>query len=121
MEYEFTTGPPITETEALAAVEEMGLHGLAFDIDLSEDEELHWHEFASVSWVISGEGRFCGEDGVVVDASAGCRLQAPAGWLHRNLAGPPYRVVLGSDLPGDRWTMPINKEPAERPADLSSG
>jgi hypothetical protein len=46
-------------------------------------------------------------------------LQAPAGWLHRNLAGPAYRVVLGSDLPGDQWTMPINKDPAERPASLA--
>jgi hypothetical protein len=119
MEYEFTTGTPITEADALAKVEEMGWNGLAFDVDLAEDEELHWHEFASVAWVIAGEGRFAGEDGVVIDASPGCRLQAPAGWLHRNLAGPSYRIVLGSELPGEQWTQPINKDPAERPATLA--
>ncbi len=119
MNYEFTTCTPISEAEALAKVGEMGFHGLAFDVNLSEDEELHWHEFAAVTWVISGEGRFCSEDGVVVDVRPGCRLQAPAGWLHRNLGGPAYRVVLGSDLPGDQWTTPINKAPAERPASLA--
>jgi hypothetical protein len=119
MKYEFTNGAPISEAEALAEVEKMGLHGLAFDVDLSEDEELHWHEFAAVTWVISGEGRFAADDGVVVDVRPGCRLQAPAGWLHRNLAGPAYRVVLGSDLPGDQWTLPINKDPAERSTDLA--
>ncbi len=119
LKYEFTTAPPIPEADALAKAEEMGLHPLAFDVDLSEDEELHWHEFAAVVWVISGEGRFTGEDGVVMDVRPGCRLQAPAGWLHRNLAGPAYRVVLGSDLPGDQWTTPINKDPAERPASLA--
>ena len=39
--------------------------------------------------------------------------------LHRNLAGPPYRVVLGTNLPGDQWTAPINKDPTERPASLA--
>ena len=55
----------------------------------------------------------------MTDVSPGCRLEAPAGWLHRNLAGPPYRVVLGTNLPGDQWTAPINKDPAERPACLA--
>lgn len=119
MEYVCATGPAITEAEALAEVERMGFHGLAFDQDASEDEPLHWHEFDSVSWVIEGEGRFCGEDGVVVDVGPGCRLQAPAGWLHRNLAGPRYRVVLGTNLPGDQWTTPIDKDPADRPAGLA--
>ncbi len=45
MEYEFTTGAPITEEEALAQVAAMGLHGLAFDDVHDEDETLHWHEF----------------------------------------------------------------------------
>jgi hypothetical protein len=120
MEYEFTTGNPISEDEALAKVEEMGLHGLAFDVDRSEGEELHWHEFSAVSWVISGAGSFCGEDGVIIETSPGCRLQAPAGWLHREMAGAKYRLVLGTDLPGEQWTMPIDKVPADRPANLAN-
>ena len=96
MDYLFETGTPITEGEALAKLAELGLHSLAFDLDLHQDEPLHWHEFDSVSFVISGTGSFADEHGDVTDVGPGCRLEAPAGWLHRNLAGPPYRVVLGA-------------------------
>ncbi len=119
MEYKFTTGAPITEEEALAEVAELGLHGLAFDVDEADDEKLHWHEFDSVSWVISGTGSFADEHGNVTEVAPGCRLEAPAGWLHRALAGQSYRIVLGTNIPGDQWTAPINKDPAQRPASLA--
>ncbi len=119
MDYLFETGAPITEEEALAQVADLGFHGLAFDQDLQEDEPLHWHEFDSVTFVISGTGSFADEHGNVTHVAPGCRLEAPAGWLHRNLGGPAYRVVLGTSLPGDQWTAPINKLPAERPASLA--
>jgi len=83
------------------------------------DEPLHWHEFDSVSWVIEGTGAFADEHGNVTHVSPGCRLDAPAGWLHRNLAGGPFRIVLGTNLPGSSWTMPIDKDPADRPAHLA--
>jgi len=119
MEYAFQTGTPITEEAALAEVAERGFHGLAFDLDVSEDEVLHWHEWDSLTFVISGTGSFADEQGRVTNVGPGCRLEAPAGWLHRNLGGPPYRVVLGTNLPGDQWTAPINKDPKERPASLA--
>lgn len=120
MEYEFTIGEPITEQEALDLVAAMGWHGLAFDDVHDEDETLHWHEFAAVTWVISGTGSFADEHGNVTDIGPGCHAKAPAGWLHRTLAGTDVRVVLGTDLPYDAWTHPIDKDPAERPAALSS-
>ena len=119
MAYEFTTGEPITEGEALEQVAAMGLHGLAFDDAHDQDEDLHWHEFAAVTWVISGTGAFADEHGDVTQVQPGCRLRAPAGWLHRTLAGTRTRLVIGTDLPGETWTHPINKDPAERPASLS--
>ena len=119
MDYLFETLAPITEEAALAQVAELGLHGLAFDEDLEENESLHWHEFDSVSFVISGTGSFADEHGKVTNVIPGCRLEAPAGWLHRNLAGPAYRIVIGTNLPGNQWTAPINKDPAERPASLA--
>lgn len=119
MDYRFETGSPITEDEALAQVAALGFHGLAFDQHLQEDESLHWHEFDSVSFVISGTGSFADAHGNVTRVSPGCRLQAPAGWLHRSLAGPPYRVVIGTSLPGHLWTAPLNKDPADRPAHLA--
>jgi hypothetical protein len=119
MDYLFQRGTPISEAAALAQIADLGLHGLAFDQDLQEDEPLHWHEFDSVSFVISGTGSFADEAGTVTEVSPGCRLEAPAGWLHRNLGGPAYRIVLGTSIPGDQWTAPINKDPADRPASLT--
>ncbi len=120
MEYEFSVGAPITEEEALAQVAAMGFHGLAFDDVHDEDETLHWHEFEAVTWVISGSGSFADEHGNVTQVEPGCHLRAPAGWLHRSLAGTRTRVVLGTNLPYAEWTMPIDKDPAERPAELSA-
>jgi len=119
MEYKFSQDTPITEEEALALAAEMGLSSLAFDINLDEDELVHWHEFSAVTWVIEGTGAFLDGDGNVTEVKPGCRLDAPAGWLHANLAGPSYRVVLATDIPGEQWTSPINKDPAERPEHLS--
>ncbi len=113
MEYVFTQGDPITEADALAQAEAMGFHALAFDIAVTEDEPLHWHEFESVTWVIEGTGAFLDEHGARTEVAPGCRLQAPAGYLHRNLAGPPVRVVLATNLPYSEWTMPIDKDPAD--------
>lgn len=120
MKYEFTTGEPITEAEALEKVEAMGFHGLAFDDAHDEDETLHWHEFDAVTWVISGSGSFADEHGNVTQIQPGCHVTAPAGWLHRTLAGSNARIVLGTNLPYGEWTMPIDKDPAERPAELST-
>ena len=119
MDYEFTQGEPISEQEALDQVAAMGFHGLAFDDVHDEDEVLHWHEFESVAFVISGTGSFADEHGNVTHTQPGCRLQAPAGWLHRTLAGTAVRIVLGTNLPYSEWTMPIDKEPADRPVELA--
>jgi hypothetical protein len=119
MDYRFAQSSPISEEDALAQVADLGYHALAFDVVNDEDEPLHWHEFDSVSWVIAGTGAFSDADGNVTQVQPGCRLDAPAGWLHRNLAGPPTRLVLGTSLPGDQWTAPIDKDPADRPAELA--
>lgn len=119
MDYRFSQGDPISEEDALAQGVDMGLHGLAFDLIVDEDEPLHWHEFDAVAWVISGTGAFCDGEGKVTELSPGCRLDAPAGWLHRNLAGPTVRLVLCTNLPGEQWTMPIDKDPADRPEHLA--
>ena len=119
MDYEFTTGTPITEQDALEQVAAMGLHGLAFDDVHEVDETLHWREFEGVTWVISGTGSFADESGSVTLVEPGCRLRAPAGWLHRTLAGTQTRLVIGTNLPGEVWTSPIDKDPADRPAALS--
>jgi hypothetical protein len=117
VEYRFSQDPPISEDEALAEAASLGFHAIAYDYT-DVDEPLHWHEFDSVTWIIEGSGEFADEHGEVTEFTAGCRLQAPAGWLHRNLAGGTGRVVVSTNLPGEQWTTPINKDPADRPAHL---
>ncbi len=112
MEYTFTYGEPITEAEALAEAAASGLHAFAFDLVVEQDEPLHWHEFEAMTWVIAGTGAFRDGAGTLTEVRPGCRAQAPAGWLHQNLAGPPVRVVLATNLPYEQWTMPIDKDPA---------
>ncbi len=119
MEYTITRGEPITEEDALAQAAAMGFHGLAFDLVVDEDEPLHWHEFDSVTWVIAGTGAARTGDDELIEIGPGCRIDAPAGFLHRNLAGPPVRVVLATNLPYRAWSQPIDKDPADRPAHLA--
>ena len=120
MEYQFTQGPPISEADALAEAAALGFHAFAFDSVTEVDEVLHWHEFEAVTWVIDGVGSFADEHGNITQTSPGCRVQAPAGWLHRALAGTSNRLVLCTNLPGKEWTAPIDKDPADRPAHLVS-
>lgn len=117
MEYRFSQDEPITEAEAVAAAEAMGFHSLAYDF-VDVDEPLHWHEFDSATWLIEGSASFADEHGQVTHAVPGCRVQAPAGWLHRAIAGGAGRIVIATNLPGSEWSAPINKDPADRPAHL---
>ena len=113
MEFTFTQGDPLTEEEALAEAEKMGLHALAIDIESSEDNELHWHEFGATLWLIEGAASLADEHGTIYEAKPGCRITAPAGWLHRALASPTHRLVVGADIPFEDWTAPLNKPPAD--------
>ena len=96
MEFEFTRGDPIIEQEALAEAEKMGLHAVAYDTEHTEDTEVHWHEFNVNIWLISGEANFATPDGTVYEAKPGCRLTAPAGWLHQELVSSTHRLVVGT-------------------------
>lgn len=117
--YRCTQGPPLSEADALAQAAEMGWPAIAFDAVVEQDEPLHWHEFAAVTWVIDGTGAVEDGEGNLIPLGPGCRIDAQAGVLHRNLAGPPVRVVLATDIPYAQWTMPIDKDPADRPEHLS--
>jgi gentisate 1,2-dioxygenase len=119
MDYKISLGSPITEADALAQAAAMGLHAFAFDVLVTEDEALHWHEFNSVTWVIDGIGAAERSDGERVHLTPGVRIDAPAGLLHRTLAGPPVRVVIATDIPYEQWTKPLNKTPADRPEHLA--
>ncbi|MEY4269852.1 MAG: hypothetical protein RLZZ58_1068 [Pseudomonadota bacterium] len=109
--YELTEGYFTSEAEAFAEIEAMGWHAYAQDRVMTNDEELHWHDFEAVTFVVSGMLRVADEQGVVIEAGPGTRAQTGAGYLHRELAGAPHRLVFGFPIDPSEFTMPLNKPP----------
>ena len=90
----------------------MGWNPLVRDIVLTEDEPLHWHDFESVIFIVSGSIRFADAHGAVTEVQAGSWFRGLQNFLHRELAGSNYRVVFGFKNKRSEFTMPINKDPA---------
>ncbi|MFN8018404.1 MAG: hypothetical protein U0P45_09800 [Acidimicrobiales bacterium] len=103
-----------TEAEAYAEIEARGWYPITLEFDV-EDEELHWHDFSSVIYVLSGCLRAESADGHRVEVPAGARIEAPARLLHREV-GSRHRSVVGLDVPVEALTAPINKPAADLPA-----
>jgi mannose-6-phosphate isomerase-like protein (cupin superfamily) len=112
MGYTITRDHFTTEKEALAEIEGIGWHSIARDIARAENEEWHWHDFDAVAFVVSGTARVEYEDGVVVEAGAGCCGRQTAGTMHRELGGSSYRVVFGFPVKPSEFTQPLNKPAA---------
>ena len=100
-----------TEDEALAEIAAMGWNPLVRDVVIPKDEELHWHDFESVTFVVSGKVRLAYENGEVLEVGAGARAYAGPGILHRELGGSSYRVVSGFKIKLTEFTKPIDKQP----------
>ena len=64
-----------TEAEALDEIAAMGWNPLVRDIVLTEDEPLHWHDFESVIFIVSGSIRFADAHGAVTEVQAGSRFR----------------------------------------------
>lgn len=109
---EITEGYFVTEAEARAEVKAMGWNVFARDTVIAEDEELHWHDFESVAFIVSGRLRVADETGAIFEYGPGTRIKSSPGFLHRELAGNGYRVVFGFKIGLDAFTMPINKPPS---------
>ena len=65
MECEITESSFETEAEAEAAMAAMGWQGFALDLDVTADEELHWHDTDQIAYVISGTARTPLDDGTI--------------------------------------------------------
>jgi mannose-6-phosphate isomerase-like protein (cupin superfamily) len=108
MIFSITEGHSITEAEAIAEFESMGLHTLALDF-VARREDWHRHEFSTIVHVIAGTGRIEFEGAGVTTFGPGCRAVVPAGTVHREFIGSPYRVVLGFDRKPSGFTQPVDK------------
>jgi len=98
----------ISEEGALAELEQMGFHGFADDA-MGKAEDLHWHEFDAIAYVISGEASAELADGTVITAGAGTVVRVPRGTVHKDVPGNTYRRVLGFSIPLSEMTEPIDR------------
>ncbi len=102
-----------TKEQALAEIASVGWH--AIEKTFSADDALHWHDFDTVAYVLEGTASAEFEDGTVEHASAGSRVAAAAGIVHRNVGADWHGIVAFSVHPS-KLTQPIDKPLASRPA-----
>lgn len=101
-----------TEEEALAEIATMGWFQSVRDVVTSGDEDLHWHDFEAITFVVSGAIRVADENGATFEVGPGARIRTGPGFLHRELNGGRYRVAQGFRMDPATFTQPINKHPS---------
>jgi mannose-6-phosphate isomerase-like protein (cupin superfamily) len=112
MTFTLTEAHFTTEDEARAEIEARGWQPRVVDIEVI-DNDLHWHDFDAVIYVLDGTARVVLEDGTVMQCGAGARVETPAGVLHRE-EGTGYRAMIGLAVDPAEMTRPINKPPESR-------
>src|SRR4051812_40603020 len=93
MPYTLTESHFTTEDEARAEIEARGWHAITIDLDVTEND-LHWHDFDAVLYVLDGCVTIEFDDGAVMQCGAGARVDTPAGVVHRD-SSTAYRAVIG--------------------------
>jgi quercetin dioxygenase-like cupin family protein len=95
-----------TAEQALEEVAVRGWHGL--EVTLDPEEDLHWHDFDAVVFVLEGTASVEFADGSIEECSVGTKIEAPAGIVHRTV-GSSYRAVLGLSVDPGEMTQPVDK------------
>jgi quercetin dioxygenase-like cupin family protein len=101
-----------TREQALAEIASVGWH--AVEKTFSAEDELHWHDFDAVAYVLKGTAHAEFEDGTVEHAQAGSRVAAPAGIVHRNVGANWHGIIAFREHPS-KLTQPVNKPVSSRP------
>lgn len=106
MQREVTHGHSLTAEQAVAALEMLGLHPIVADVPAT-DNEFHWHDFDSVFYILEGGldviDHVTGETARLI---AGDRVQAPAGFGHRE-KHDGYKAVFGFSVPLAELKFPL--------------
>jgi hypothetical protein len=111
MGFRLTEGHFNTEAEAFAEIAERGWCAIAVDV-AAEENDLHWHDFDTVNFIVNGRHRVQFEDQSVMECGPGARIEAPRRVLHRECS-PAYRAVFGFSVDPAKMSQPLNKPPAE--------
>ena len=119
MDFTLTPDRFTDEDGAIALAKERGEHPLALDIDAVEND-FHWHDFQTTTYIVDGELTIeLRDSGERYTCGLGTMIRADRmGLVHREISDG-YRAVFGFDRDPRELTMPIDKDPAQRPAELS--
>ncbi len=107
MEYSLTPDSFSTQDEALAEIAARGWYSLEHDA-VAQEDDLHWHDYDSVAFVLGGTCRIEFEDGSVMEGGAGSRIEQPSHVVHRS-GNSAYRAVYGFAVSLEDMTQPICK------------
>ena len=96
------------EADAFAQCEVAGYHAMKLDFE-AEDNEFHWHDFDSMTFIISGELTvYDVNSGESMTCGAGTKLIARKGSVHREVT-EGYSAVIGFAVDPSTLSQPINK------------
>ncbi len=111
MEYTVTERHFSTREEALAEIADRGWYSLEYELPAREDE-LHWHDYDSVTFVLGGTCRIVFKDGSGLECGPGTRIEQPSRVVHRS-GNSAYQAVFGFSVRLEDMTSPICKPVAD--------
>ena len=102
-----------TEDEARAEIEAAGFHPIPVTFEPAKNE-VHWHDFDSMVYVLEGHVTVTEEDtGDTCVCGPGTRIKATAGILHHE-EHDGYKALIGLSCEPAKLTQPIDKPPPVR-------
>ncbi|HEV3282366.1 MAG TPA: hypothetical protein VG032_12265 [Acidimicrobiales bacterium] len=115
MKYTLTEDSFSTKEEALAEIASRGWHALEYELPAQEDE-LHWHDYDSVTFVLEGVCRIVFADGSAMEGGPGTWIEQPSRVIHRS-GNSAYHAVFGFSVSLEDMSQPICKPVADLEAD----
>ena len=107
-----TSGAFRSEQEAWRLLQDAGMHTTKLEVP-PDDNDLHWHHFDAVFYVLSGHLELTdGASGQVLQCAPGSRVALPARTLHAERSDG-YTIVLGTSVPPEQFGDPVNRPAAE--------
>lgn len=102
---EVSHGHSLNADQAVAELEQLGLHTIVADVPPT-DNAFHWHNFDSVFYILEGSLEVMTPSGETYTLVAGDRVTAPGGGAHREKHNG-YRAAFGFSVPLAELKFPL--------------